>query len=71
MRKRQYLCIVVQENVPKHSAKLCKEFLCHNEAIRKLEITVWLPQFHDLASIEHLWDELDRRAKPMQLCEYL
>lgn len=51
------------DNDPKHTAKLCKNYLQSKEDEGVLEVMEWPPQSPDINPIELLWDELDRQAK--------
>ncbi|CAK9827487.1 Transposable element Tc1 transposase [Anthophora retusa] len=46
--------IFMQDNDPKHSAKICQNYLKHLEDINKLKIMQWPPQSPDLNPIEKL-----------------
>ena len=55
-----------QDNDPKHTSNLCKNYLMKKENDGHLKIMTWPPQSPDLNPIELVWDELDRRAKAKQ-----
>ena len=52
-----------QGNDPKHSSKLCKNYLESKQKNKTLEITSWPPQSLDLSPIELAWDELNRKVR--------
>ena len=47
------------DNDSKHTAGLVKDWLKQ----KKIETLNWFPFSPDMNSIEHLWDELERRMK--------
>ena len=51
--------ILQQDNARPHVARVCQDFLANNN----IAPLAWPPYSPDLAPIEHMWDELDRRVR--------
>ena len=52
-----------EDNDPKHSSILCRDYLREKERRRVLNYMVWPAQSPDLNPIELLWDEFDRKIR--------
>jgi hypothetical protein len=52
-----------QDNDPKHSSKLCKNYLQTESTTQNFDVMIWPPQSPDLSPIELLWDEVDRQVQ--------
>lgn len=48
---------------PKHTVKMCKNYLQQLESQKQLKIMCWPPQSPDLNPLEKLWNELDRKIR--------
>ena len=58
--------VLQQDNDPKHTSNLCKNYLAKKEAEGKLKLMTWPAQSPDLNPIELVWDELDRKVRNKQ-----
>ncbi|KAF7662417.1 hypothetical protein LDENG_00236000 [Lucifuga dentata] len=52
--------ILQQDNDPKHSSKLCQNYIHSKEVLR---IKTWPPQSPDLSPMDLAWDELDLKVQ--------
>lgn len=55
--------ILQQDNDPKHSSNLCKDYLRRKASPGGMQLMEWPPQSPDLSPIELLWDEVDRQVQ--------
>jgi transposase len=55
--------ILQQDNDPKHTSKLCQNYLRSKEENGTLKILEWPSQSPDINPIELLWEEMDRNIK--------
>jgi hypothetical protein len=56
-----------QDNDPKSTPKLCKDYLTKKESDGMLHQMTWPPQSPNLNPIATVWYELDRRVKEKQV----
>ena len=58
--------ILMQDNDPKHTSKLCQMYFKSKEEQHILQLMSWPAQSADLNPIELVWDELDWKVKAKQ-----
>ena len=52
-----------QDNDPKHTSHICKDYLQKKALDGQFNVMEWPPQSPDLSPIELLWDEVDRQVQ--------
>ena len=60
---QQHQMTFQHDNARPHVARVCQDFLANNNIVPLDWPLDWPPYSPDLAPIEHLWDELDRRVR--------
>ncbi|CDQ85386.1 unnamed protein product [Oncorhynchus mykiss] len=55
--------LLQQDNDPKHSSKLCKDYLGKNQSAGILSIMEWPEHSSDFNPMELLWEQLDRMVR--------
>jgi transposase len=55
--------IFMHDNDPKHTAKVTQKWLQDNN----IEVLSWPPQSPDLNPIEHIWNDVDRRIRKLNI----
>ena len=58
--------VLLQDNDPKHTGKLCQRSIKSKEEQHILQQISWSAQSADLNSIEHMQDELDAKVRAKQ-----
>ncbi|KAJ8416251.1 hypothetical protein AAFF_G00382730 [Aldrovandia affinis] len=63
--------ILQQDNDPKHTLKLCKNYLVKEECEQQLKLKTWPAQCPDLNPIELVWDKLERKSQSKATHKFL
>ena len=58
--------LLIQDNNPKHTSKLCQRYIKSKNEQHILQLISWPAQSADLNPIELVWDELDRKVTAKQ-----
>jgi len=56
-----------QDNDPKHTSTICRNYLASKQQKAVLKVLSWPPQSPDINPIELLWDEIDRQVRKMHV----